>query len=513
MDFTAFDYVVCGAGSAGCVVAGRLAADPKTRVLLLKAGGSDETELVQNPNRWPMAIGTELDWGFKAEPNPQLNGRSIPYSMGKVLGGGSSINVGTWSRGHRADWDFYASEAGDAAWSYASVLELYRGRIEAYAGRPDPEYRGTDGAVYVQSAPEPHPFASAVLEAAQAAGLPRFPNANGRMMEAPAGCSFVDEIVRGGQRRSMFRDYVQPRLDQPNLTVLTGALVTRVLFEGRRAVGVEFQREGQTLGAQATREVVLSLGAINTPKVMMQSGVGDEAELGGAGVLLRHPLPGVGRNLHDHIAFGAIWESTDDTIPPVPRSQTACFWKTDASLDAPDFYAYTHRGPDATPENTAHFKPPAASWSFAAGMRPKSRGAVHLTGPLPGDPVRIDANYLGAPEDLRTLAAGLAMVRAIGNAAALAPFRGREISPGPLAGADLERFFRDGLITFWHQSGTARMGRDAMAVVDGHLRVHGLEALRVADASILPRVTTGNTMAPSVVIGETAAAFLQAEAA
>jgi choline dehydrogenase len=331
------------------------------------------------------------------------------------------------------------------------------------------------------------------------------------MMEAAGGCAFVDETVRGGKRQSIFRSYVYPLMAQPNITVLTGALTTRILFARRHATGVEFRYQGKTLRAEAAREVILSLGAIHTPKLLMQSGIGDEQELKRVDIPVLQALPGVGRNLHDHVAFGCIWEKSEKALPDVPRSQTACFWKTTTELDAPNFYAYSHRGPDATPENAVRFNPPAASWSLAVGMRPKSRGAIHLTGSDPTDPVRIDANYLGDPQDLKDLMAGVNTAREIGNSAALRPFTGREIAPGSLNPEDLERFFRDGLGTFWHQSGTTRMGRDATSVVDGELKVHGVDGLRIADASVLPRVTTGNTMAPCVVIGEHAAEFVRNE--
>src|SRR5215475_610922 len=408
-----YDFIVCGAGTSGCVVAAKLAADSNTHVLLLEAGGPDENDLVMNPNNWPMTLGTELDWGFVAQPNPNLNGRAIGYSMGKVLGGGSSINVSTWSRGHRADWDFYAAESGDPSWGYEAVLDLYRRRIEAWTGNPDPDYRGMRGIVHVQSAAEPHPFSIALLEGAESVGLERYPNPNGRMMEAAGGCAFVDETVCDGKRQSIFRSYVYPLMDRPNITVLTGALTTRILFDRRRATGIEFHYQGKTIRADATREVILSLGAIHTPKLLMQSGIGDEAELKRVDIPVLQSLPGVGRNLHDHVAFGCVWENTDKPLPDAPRSQTACFWKTDAALDAPNFYAYSHKGHDVTPENAVRYKPPAASWSLAVGMRPKSRGAIHLTGPDPADPVRIDANYLGDPEDLKDLIAGLRIAREI----------------------------------------------------------------------------------------------------
>src|SRR5580698_7507196 len=217
-----YDFIVCGTGTSGSVVAARLAADPDIHILVLEAGNTDDSDLVMNPNRWPMTLGTDLDWGFVAEPNPQLNGRAISYSMGKVLGGGSSINVSTWSRGHRADWDFYAQEARDEAWGYDVVLKLYREKIEAWTGARDPQYRGTGGAVHVQPAADLEPFSFAVLDAAESVGLPRFPNANGQMMEEAAGCAVVDETVFGGQRKSIYRSYLYPVMSQPNVTVLTG---------------------------------------------------------------------------------------------------------------------------------------------------------------------------------------------------------------------------------------------------------------------------------------------------
>jgi len=504
-----FDFIVCGAGTSGCVVAARLAADPNLRVLLIEAGGHDESELVQDPNRWPMTLGGEMDWGFVAQGNPQLNGRALAYSMGKVLGGGSSINVSTWSRGHQADWDFYAAEAADEAWSYRAVIELYRSRIEKWAGDPDPDYRGDHGTVHVQPAQGLFPFSDCLMAGAESMGLARFPNANGRMMEAAGGCAPVDETVCDGKRQSIFRSYVYPLMARPNLTVLTGAHVTRVLFDGRRATKVEFNYQGNVVTAEATREVVLSLGAIHTPKLLMQSGIGPAAELKRAGISALQILEGVGRNLHDHVSIASVWASEGEVLGSSPRSQTACFWKSHPELDSPNFYTYAISGAYLTPENALRADPPLNCWTQVIGMRPQSRGSIHLTGAACADPVRIEANYLGEPQDLADLISGLQFAREMGSAPALAGLSGRQVAPYSFDSASLSEYIRNGLTTFWHQSGTARMGRDVMSVVDGKLKVYGVEGLRIVDASILPRVTSGNTMAPCVVIGERAAEFLQ----
>jgi choline dehydrogenase len=504
-----FDYIVCGSGSSGSVVAGRLAANPEVKVLLLEAGGSDETEMVLDTDRWPMNLGGELDWSFFAEPNPNLNGRSILYSMGKVLGGGSSINVGTWSRGHKADWDSCAAETKDLNWGYDAVLGLYRDRVEDWTGTPDPEFYGVGGPMHVQPVGDPDSFSVAMLDAADSTGLRRFPNSGGKMMTADGGCAVVDNIIHDGNRQSVYRSYVYPRLRQPNLTVLTGALTTRILFKGQRATGVEFEHQGQLRQARASLEIVVSQGAIQTPKLLMQSGIGDEAELRKFGIPVLQHLPGVGRNLHDHVALALVWEASDKPLPQIARSAAVAFWKTDTTLDAPNFYTYAIGVPFLSPENAAKYPPPAAAWTLFMGMRPASRGSIHLTGAKASDSVKVDANYLACSSDMRDLKLGVERAREIGNAAALRPFTKREHAPANLSDTDLEEYIRNGLTTFWHQSGTAKIGRDAMSVVDSELRVHGIDGLRIADASILPRVTTGNTMAPCVIIGERAAELLQ----
>jgi choline dehydrogenase len=292
---------------------------------------------------------------------------------------------------------------------------------------------------------------------------------------------------------------------------LTGAIVTRILFERRRAQGVEFRYQGRLVRIAASLEVIVSLGAIQTPKLLMQSGIGDEAELGRFDIAVVQSLPGVGRNLNDHIALGCVWEAADRPLPSAPRSQAVCFWKTDRRMAAPNFYTYARPGAAITLENQALFAPAVSSWSLSTGMRPASRGAIHLTGPDASDPLQIEANYLSDPDDLKNVIIGIERAREIGNSSAFAGYVKREIAPGNLGKAEMERFVRNGLVTFWHQCSTAKMGRDSMSVVDNELKVYGIDGLRVADASILPYVTAGNTMAPCVVIGERAAEILQNE--
>ncbi len=504
---TQYDFIICGSGSSGSVVASRLAENPAVSVLLLEAGGDDGVPSVTDARQWVTNIGSERYWQFNAEPNRHLNGRAIPLGMGKVLGGGSSINAMIWARGHKSDWDFFASEAGDPAWGYESVLRIYR-RIEDWHGAPDPRYRGTGGPVFVQPLQDPNPVSRGLFERIGSLGIPIFENQNGRIMEADGGASVPDMRIRDGKRQSVFRAYVFPHMDQPNLTVLPHALVTRLTFEDNRTTGVEISYEGSTRRIRAGREVILSLGAIHTPKVLMQSGIGDQTELRRFGIPLVQHLPGVGHGFQDHPAFCCLWECSE-WLPPSLVAEAVIYWKSQAGLASPDFQIVQAV---LNAEDAAKFGQPSSGWALIGNVvQPKSRGRIRLTGSDPADPVQIEANYLCDPNDRKAAFACLELCREIGNSGALRPFVRREVVPDKLERPKLENYIRDTAFSFWHQTSTAQMGRDEMSVVDGDLKVYGIDNLRIADGSIMPRVTTGNTMAPCVIVGERAAEIIRDE--
>lgn len=330
----AFDVIVCGSGASGSVVARRLSDDPNVKVLLIEAGGSNYPPSILDAARWPENIGGAHDWAFASEPQTELGGRSLTMSMGKVVGGSTSINVMIWARGHQQDWDHYAAEVGDQSWSYRSVLDIYRD-IEDYHGPCDLP-RGKGGLVRVDQPSSPHPVATAMLEAARSVGIPTFSSPNGRMMEVRDGCAISEQRAIGGQRHTIFDSYVRPVLERANLTLLTDAEVSRVVVEKSRAVGVDVIFHGRLLRFTASHQVVLSTGAINTPRILMQSGIGDEGELKRLGIPVVQHLPGVGENLQDHLCFPTIYEYRREMPAQGNGSEATLYATVDPGRQSPD---------------------------------------------------------------------------------------------------------------------------------------------------------------------------------
>ncbi len=502
-----YDVIVCGSGSSGSVVARRLSDDPSINVLLIESGGMEYSDTITHAARWPENIGGPQDWGFMSEPVAGLNGRALLMSMGKVVGGSSSINAMIWARGHRNDWDYYASESGDPAWGYQAIQEHYR-TIEEYRGVADLP-RGTDGPVTVFQPSQRHPIATALVAAAESLGIPRFSNPNGRMMEERSGCSLSDIRADGETRMTIFDSYLRPVLGRQNLTILTGATVERIAIESGRAVGVDVVEGRRRHHFRATHQVVLSTGSINTPRILMQSGIGHESELTRLGVPIVQHLPGVGENLQDHICFPSIFEYRDAIEPRGNGSAATIYTAVRSDSASPDVMMCQGEFPICSPEIARQHFVPQHAWSLVAGLaQPRSRGRVRLRSSDPREKVILDLNALSDPDDVKTAKAAVELSREIGAQAQLRELTKREAFPGATYGNELDLFIREAAVPFWHQTCTAKMGRDEMSVVDANLKVYGVENLMVADGSIFPRIPTGNTMAPCVVVGERAARIL-----
>jgi len=499
-----FDFVICGAGSSGSVIARRLAKNPNVKILLLEAGGTDDLPACLDPNIWPTNLKTDRAWQFETTPQVRLQDRKISYAMGKVLGGGSSINACVWAVGHKNDWDSFAKCTGDPTWSYNEVRQLYR-KIEDWQGEADKQYRGISGQVCI--APNPTtPLAPAFFEAMKEAGLQKFDSQNGPLMESDGGCALAELNVRDGKRQSMFRCYTFPVMDRDNLTVLTHASATKILFFDNKVAAIEFVHEGRLRTVQVNGEVILSAGAIQTPKILMQSGIGPRNQLSHFNIPVVRHSPGVGKNLQDHPLSGCLWEATDAPESSTVLTQAVALWKSAPDLLSPDVAAFLIARPLSTEPSSGEKK---LTWGIrSAVLQPRSRGQVELTGSSPSDPVLINPNLLHDPADVKAALSAIHLCRELGSSGALRPFAGREVEPGNVGNAGMEGYLQRTVQTFWHQCGTAKMGKDDMAVVGGDLLVHGVEGLRVADASILPQITTGNTMAPAVVIGERASAAI-----
>ncbi len=523
-----YDYVIVGAGSAGCVLANRLSADPGVRVLLLEAGGWDWHPLV----RVPLGVGRiwgfdRFDWGYRADSGAGTGSRSIEAARGKLIGGSHSINAMGYIRGSPADYDRWARRRLPG-WSFREILP-YLKRAETWEDGEN-EYRGGSGPLYVRRTKDIDPLYEAYIAAGVAAGHPYTDDYNGAQQH---GFGWAQWTIRAGLRDTTARGYLHPVLGRANLTVSTRSLAFRVLLERHRAAGVEYLAGGQRQTARATREVILCGGAFNTPQLVMLSGIGDPDHLRDLGIEPAVPLRGVGRNLQDHYASGLLHERRQagpfvhltradrlglafaraylaGTGPAtdVPSGFMA-FVKTDPSLDIPDIqFLFRSGASDAGPWFPGIKKP----WTDAFVcrpilLRPASRGRITLRSADPHDHVRIDQNFLAVESDLKTLRAGLKLLREVAAKSALDPFRGREIRPGKdvRSDAELDAFIRSAPATAHHPCGTCRMGSDEDAVVDCELRLRGVEGLRLADASVMPDLVGGNINAAVIMIAEKAA--------
>jgi choline dehydrogenase len=521
-----FDYVIVGAGSAGCVLANRLTEDGQTTVLLLEYGGSDRSLFIQMPSALaiPMNRG-EYNWFYHSEPEPGLGGRSLHTPRGKVLGGSSSINGLVYVRGNAHDFEGWVA-AGAAGWGYRQVLPYFR-RAEHRAEGGD-AYRGGSGPLGTCYGTLQNPLHAAWLRAAHEAGYPMTTDINGLQQE---GFGRMDMTVEGGVRASAANAYLRPAMRRPNLKVLTRALATRIEFEGRRAVGVRYRQGGAERLVRARREVIVSGGPINSPQLLKLSGVGPAAELAGHGIPVVHDLPGVGENLQDHLEFYFQMACREPVtlygvMNPLSKALIGLRWLLFRNgLGATNHFEscgfIRSRAGVRYPDIQYHFLPMAVSYDGSAlcnehgfqahvgPMRSKSRGWVRLRSPDPADKPLIRFNYLSHPDDLPEMRACVRLTRELFAQPAFERFRGREIQPGAAVTSDaaIDEFVRQKVESAYHPSCSCKMGApdDRMAVVDPETRVYGVERLRVVDSSIMPQITNGNLNAPTIMLAEKAA--------
>ncbi len=515
-----YDYIIVGAGSAGCVLANRLSADAQVSVCLLEAGGQDDAREVRIPAAFAKLFKGPADWDYHTLPQPHMKDRAMYWPRGKLLGGCSSINAMIYIRGHRRDYDRWR-DLGNTGWGYDDVLPFFLRGEGQHPGVS--EYHRADGELRVDDSRHVHAVSRAFVAACTQAGHRHIPDFN---VPEPEGCGFYQVTQHRGARHSAADAFLRPALSRPNLHVETEAQVHRVILEGNRATGIQLDNRP----FHARREVILCAGAIGSPQILLLSGIGPGAQLQELGIGVQHDLPGVGENLQDHLLGSVMFTSlrkdtldSEETLPNLLRylllrrgpltsniAEAGGFFRTQPDLEVPDLQI--HFAPGYYVNHG--FERPEGN-GFAIGptlLHPESRGCIRLSTPDPRDKPAIDANYFDAQADVDTLVRGTRLCREIAAQAALDPWRGKEYFPGADRQSDeaIADFLRERAETLYHPVGTCKMGTDPMAVVDPALCVHGIEGLRVADASIMPEIVGGNTNAPAIMIGEKAADLIRA---
>jgi choline dehydrogenase len=514
-----YDYIIVGAGSAGCVLAGRLSEMRAATVLLVEAGGSDAAREVRIPAAFSRLFKTARDWNYATEDEPYLNGRRLYWPRGKMIGGSSSMNAMIYIRGNPADYEHW-KQLGNCGWGWADVLPYFEKSEHQERGRS--ELHGRGGPLWVGDLRYVNELTRAFLGAAREVGIGANADFNGAMQE---GAGLYRVTQKNGRRWSASDAYLKPALRRSNLTVLTGAQATRVLVESECAVGVEYVRNRSSAQARAEREVILAAGAVNSPQLLLLSGIGPADELGRMGIRPIHDLPGVGKNLQDHVMVSVAYRSKRPVSLAGAQSlanylrwrilgrgplasnvaEAGIFLRTEASLCAPDLQLlfgpayYVNHGLERRTDHCFGFGPTL--------LAPESRGTISLRSANPLEAPAIRANYLSSEREMRVMIAGVRLSRDMAHAKSFDEYRGEEMHPGPKVERDDEiaSFIRAEAETLYHPVGTCKMGIDSLSVVDPALRVRGIDRLRIVDASVMPRIISGNTNAPTIMIAEKAA--------